>query len=104
MKLQGILFVAGMVSVTSVCASAATPIIAPISTTPGGPTYGRWAAEWWQWALGIPAATNPARAAPRTLPTISRYPVMASTGIERKDGENTPPLMLSVKRHRAVSV
>jgi len=34
-------------------------LIAPIYTMPGGQTYGRWAAEWWQWALGVPAATNP---------------------------------------------
>jgi hypothetical protein len=36
-----------------------TPRIAPIQTEPEGQTYGRWAAEWWQWALGIPAAVNP---------------------------------------------
>ena len=24
-----------------------------------GQTYGRWAAEWWQWALGVPGAVNP---------------------------------------------
>jgi hypothetical protein len=35
------------------------PRIAPIQTKPEGQTYGRWAAEWWQWALGIPAAVNP---------------------------------------------
>src|SRR5262245_54265141 len=35
------------------------PRIAPIGTRPEGQTYGRWAAEWWQWALGIPAAGNP---------------------------------------------
>jgi hypothetical protein len=35
------------------------PIIAPIWTSPAGQTYGRWAAEWWQWVLGIPAAVNP---------------------------------------------
>jgi hypothetical protein len=34
-------------------------LIAPIQTTPAGQTYGRWAAEWWQWALGIPAVVNP---------------------------------------------
>ena len=34
-------------------------LIAPIRTRPEGQTYGRWAAEWWQWALGIPAAVNP---------------------------------------------
>ena len=33
--------------------------IAPIHSTPAGQTYGRWAVEWWQWALGIPAAVNP---------------------------------------------
>jgi hypothetical protein len=35
------------------------PCIAPIVTKPAGQTYGRWAAEWWQWALGIPGAVNP---------------------------------------------
>jgi len=35
------------------------PHIAPIQTEPAGQTYGRWAAEWWQWALGIPGAVNP---------------------------------------------
>lgn len=35
------------------------PSIAPIDTQPAGQTYGRWAAEWWQWALGIPGAVNP---------------------------------------------
>lgn len=33
--------------------------IAPINTSPAGQTYGHWAADWWQWALGIPAAANP---------------------------------------------
>jgi hypothetical protein len=33
--------------------------IAPILSKPDGQTYGRWAAEWWQWALGVPAVTNP---------------------------------------------
>jgi hypothetical protein len=40
-------------------ADAAAPIIAQINTVPEGQTYGRWAAEWWQWALGVPAAVNP---------------------------------------------
>jgi hypothetical protein len=34
-------------------------LIAPIHTEPAGQTYGRWAAQWWQWALGIPAGVNP---------------------------------------------
>jgi hypothetical protein len=39
--------------------AANPPRVAPIFSKPGGQTYGRWAAEWWQWALGVPAATNP---------------------------------------------
>jgi hypothetical protein len=39
--------------------AANPPRVAPIFSTPGGQTYGRWAAEWWQWALGVPALTNP---------------------------------------------
>src|SRR5262245_31911006 len=35
------------------------PRIAPIGSRAEGQTYGRWAAEWWQWALGIPADVNP---------------------------------------------
>jgi hypothetical protein len=35
------------------------PRVAPIFSKPGGQTYGRWAAEWWQWALGVPAVKNP---------------------------------------------
>lgn len=35
------------------------PVIAQIDAEPSDQTYGRWAAEWWQWALGIPAAVNP---------------------------------------------
>jgi hypothetical protein len=38
---------------------AAPSLVAPISTAPAGQTYGRWAAEWWQWALGVPASVNP---------------------------------------------
>jgi hypothetical protein len=50
--------------VAFICAASAqaddpTPRIAPIHTKPAGQTYGRWAAEWWQWAFGIPAAVNP---------------------------------------------
>lgn len=35
------------------------PAIANIDSLPKGQTYGRWAAEWYQWVLGIPAAANP---------------------------------------------
>jgi hypothetical protein len=33
--------------------------VAPIHTSPEGQTYGRWATQWYQWALGAPAAVNP---------------------------------------------
>lgn len=35
------------------------PRIAQIHTNPAGQSYGRWAADWWEWALGIPGAANP---------------------------------------------
>ena len=35
------------------------PRVAPINTSPGGQTYGHWAAEWWQWALGVPGEKSP---------------------------------------------
>lgn len=35
------------------------PVVVPVGASPAGQTYGRWAAEWWQWALGIPADVNP---------------------------------------------
>jgi hypothetical protein len=40
-------------------ASRAGVHVANINTTPQGQTYGRWAAQWYQWMLGIPAARNP---------------------------------------------
>jgi hypothetical protein len=42
------------------CTSVAGgPRVEPFNAQPAGQTYGRWAATWWQWALGIPAAVNP---------------------------------------------
>ena len=35
------------------------PHIAQVNTKPAGQSYGRWAAQWWQWILGIPGAVNP---------------------------------------------
>ncbi len=34
-------------------------LIVPINSRPAGQSYGRWAATWWKWVLGIPAAANP---------------------------------------------
>jgi len=52
---------ASAISILAVGPAAAdgAPRIAPIFSKPGGQTYGRWAVEWWQWALGVPAAANP---------------------------------------------
>ncbi len=33
--------------------------IAPINSNPAGQSYGRWAAAWEQWALGVPAVVSP---------------------------------------------
>jgi len=37
----------------------AAAVVAPVDSTPFGQTYGRWAAQWWQWAFGTPTAVNP---------------------------------------------
>jgi hypothetical protein len=34
-------------------------VVAPIDSTPEGQTYGRWAAQWQEWAVGAPEAENP---------------------------------------------
>jgi hypothetical protein len=34
------------------------PRIAPPNSRPYGLSYGEWGAEWWKWALGIPAGEN----------------------------------------------
>ena len=33
--------------------------VVPLDAKPYGRTYGEWSEAWWQWALSIPAATNP---------------------------------------------
>jgi hypothetical protein len=33
--------------------------IIPVNANAYGNTYGEWSAEWWQWALSIPAAHSP---------------------------------------------
>src|SRR5262249_18755101 len=48
-----------LTSISSVRADSPISHVAQINTTPEGQTYGRWAAAWWQWALGIPAEKNP---------------------------------------------
>jgi hypothetical protein len=58
----GFAVLAGLCLSTGIASGQATdpaPHIAQIHTKPAGQSYGRWAAEWWQWALGIPSAVNP---------------------------------------------
>ena len=43
----------------TVFAQNSNPTVLPPSTVLFGRTYGDWSAEWWRWALSIPAATNP---------------------------------------------
>jgi hypothetical protein len=35
------------------------PRVEPIQAHSNGRTYGRSAAEWWKWTLGVPASVNP---------------------------------------------
>ena len=35
------------------------PKILPLDASPYGNTYGEWTAQWWQWLMAIPEATNP---------------------------------------------
>src|SRR5215813_8367131 len=45
---------------TAMLAGTANPGILPINSSPEGKSYGSWAVAWWQWALSIPDAQNPA--------------------------------------------
>ena len=40
-------------------ANGADPGVLPPPARPYGSTYAEWSARWWQWALAIPAASNP---------------------------------------------
>ncbi len=40
-------------------ALADTPRVAPVDTVNHGQGYGQWAADWWQWAFGVPGPVNP---------------------------------------------
>lgn len=59
LRLKILVSIFAFLCVSSVHANGPAPRIAPINTKPAGQTYGRWAAEWWQWALGIPYDVNP---------------------------------------------
>ena len=36
------------------------PVVLPPQSQPYGESYAQWAADWWNWALSIPAEINPA--------------------------------------------
>jgi hypothetical protein len=42
------------------------PGVVPANEILFGHTYGDWAAQWWEWALSMPAAANPLLDAPNT--------------------------------------
>lgn len=59
--IMALAFVAGLILPTSTpqAQSGNTPGVLPPIARPYGLTYGQWSAKWWQWAISIPASTNP---------------------------------------------
>jgi hypothetical protein len=53
------LMVAAMIPVAQADSGNPNSQVLPLDSSPYGNTYGEWSARWWQWALSIPAATNP---------------------------------------------
>jgi hypothetical protein len=53
------LLVSVMLTVAQAGSGNPNPRVFPPNSHPYGNTYGEWSARWWQWALSIPAATNP---------------------------------------------
>jgi hypothetical protein len=52
--------VGGLIAAGTMIAPAQADVkIIPLDTNAYGNTYGEWSAEWWQWALSIPAADSP---------------------------------------------
>ena len=56
---SGLMVAAILFSASSAEAGDGKVVLAPINSVPEGQTYGRWAAQYWQWAVGTPAAENP---------------------------------------------
>ena len=56
---SGLMVAAILFSVSVAEAGDEKVVVAPIDSVPEGQTYGRWAAQWQQWAVGVPAAENP---------------------------------------------
>jgi hypothetical protein len=63
-KLLVLFVLAAALALGSVCplgavAPGSQPPVLPPTAHPYGQSYGEWAADWWQWALSQPAASNP---------------------------------------------
>ena len=56
---SGLMVAAILFSASSAEAGDGKVVVAPIDSVPEGQTYGRWAAQYWEWAVGAPAAENP---------------------------------------------
>lgn len=52
-------FILVVLSSVYVLSAYASPALFPIDSKPYGLTYSQWVAKWWQWALSLPANTNP---------------------------------------------
>lgn len=55
MVILGLMLLSQMV----MAASNQNPGVLPINSKPYDFSYGEWGVKWWQWAVSIPAATNP---------------------------------------------
>ena len=74
------LMVAAMIPVAQADSSNPNSQVLPLDSSPYGNTYGEWSARWWQWALSIPAATNP---------------VLDETGANCAEGQSGPVWFLA---------
>ena len=74
------LMVAAMIPVAQADSRNPNPQVLPLDSSPYGNTYGEWSARWWQWALSIPAVTNP---------------VLDETGANCAEGQSGPVWFLA---------
>jgi hypothetical protein len=74
------LMVAAMIPVAQADSGNPNSQVLPLDSSPSGNTYGEWSARWWQWALSIPAATNP---------------VLDETGAHCAEGQSGPVWFLA---------
>jgi hypothetical protein len=56
---SALIFASSLFFVPLADADGEKALVAPIDSLPEGQTYGRWAAQWEEWAVGVPGAENP---------------------------------------------